>query len=107
MLSRSLAMLRTKREQLPSRKHGNVPLCQLFGASDHLAEASPEEIAAILAAIAAATPTAVVEDAGDDTLHEWVHAARLRSHRAGLSADRGACPDASDAEAAHDVASPD
>src|SRR5258708_37076324 len=26
MLVRSLAMLRTKREQLPSRKHGNTPL---------------------------------------------------------------------------------
>ncbi len=26
MLARSLAMLRTKREQLPSRKHGNTPL---------------------------------------------------------------------------------
>jgi propionyl-CoA carboxylase beta chain len=26
VLARSLAMLRTKREQLPSRKHGNVPL---------------------------------------------------------------------------------
>jgi hypothetical protein len=46
-------------------------------------EASPEEIAAILAAIAATQP-APVEEARDDTLHEWVHAARLRSHRAGL-----------------------
>jgi len=26
MLVRSLDMLRTKREQLPSRKHGNTPL---------------------------------------------------------------------------------
>lgn len=26
VLARSLEMLRTKREQLPSRKHGNVPL---------------------------------------------------------------------------------
>jgi hypothetical protein len=47
-------------------------------------EATTEEVAAILAAIAAATPTAVVEERKDDTLHEWVHAARLRSHRAGL-----------------------
>ena len=47
-------------------------------------EATTEEVAAILAAIAAATPTAVVEESKDDTLHEWVHAARLRSHRAGL-----------------------
>jgi hypothetical protein len=46
-------------------------------------EATPEEIAAILAAIAASQP-APVEDGRDDTLHEWVHAARLRSHRAGL-----------------------
>ena len=46
-------------------------------------EATPEEIAAILAAIAATQPVPVEEDR-DDTLHEWVHAARLRSHRAGL-----------------------
>jgi acetyl-CoA carboxylase carboxyltransferase component len=26
VLSRSLAMLRTKREVMPSRKHGNMPL---------------------------------------------------------------------------------
>ena len=30
------------------------------------------------------TPVPAVEDERDDTLHEWVHAARLRSHRAGL-----------------------
>ena len=47
-------------------------------------EASREEIAAILAAVAVSTAAAPVEDAHDDTLHEWVHAARLRSHRAGL-----------------------
>ncbi|MFN8025033.1 MAG: hypothetical protein U0W40_01365 [Acidimicrobiia bacterium] len=47
-------------------------------------DATPEEVAAIVAAITASQVT-VVEDAGvDDTLHEWVHAARLRSHRAGL-----------------------
>jgi hypothetical protein len=46
-------------------------------------EATPEEVAAILAAIAASQP-ASVEEARDDTLHEWVRAARLRSHRAGL-----------------------
>ena len=46
-------------------------------------DATPEEIAAILAAIAACTP-APAEETRDDTLHEWVHAARLRSHRAGL-----------------------
>ena len=47
-------------------------------------EASPEEVAAILAAIAAAT-AAPARKSGDDTLHEWVRAARLRSHRAGLA----------------------
>ena len=46
--------------------------------------ATPEEIAAILAAIAAATPGVAVDDERDDTLHEWVRTARLRSHRAGL-----------------------
>jgi hypothetical protein len=46
--------------------------------------ATPEEVAAILAAIAAATPAPVVTGDKDDSLHEWVHAARLRSHRAGL-----------------------
>jgi hypothetical protein len=46
-------------------------------------EATPEEVAAILAAIAATRPVPV-EDDHDDTLHEWVHAARLRSHRSGL-----------------------
>jgi hypothetical protein len=47
-------------------------------------EATPEEIAAILAAVAVSTAPAPVEDDHDDTLHEWVHAARLRSHRATL-----------------------
>jgi hypothetical protein len=47
-------------------------------------EATPEEIAAILAAVAASLPGPAVDDERDDTLHEWVHAARLRSHRAGL-----------------------
>jgi hypothetical protein len=47
-------------------------------------EATPEEVAAILAAVAASTPGALVEPSKDDTLHEWVRAARLRSHRAGL-----------------------
>ncbi len=46
-------------------------------------DATPEEIAAILAAIAASTAAPVFEPE-DDTLHEWVRAARLRSHRAGL-----------------------
>ena len=43
--------------------------------------ATPEEVAAILAAIAASQPSPS-EEAHDDSLHEWVHAARLRSHRA-------------------------
>jgi hypothetical protein len=46
-------------------------------------EATPEEVAAILAAIASATAAPATEPE-DDTLHEWVHAARLRSHGAGL-----------------------
>ncbi len=46
--------------------------------------ASPEEVAAIVAAISALTAAPVVEAPADDALHEWVHAARLRSHRAGL-----------------------
>jgi acyl-CoA carboxylase epsilon subunit len=47
--------------------------------------ATPEEVAAIVAAIAAvsrAQASPVSEDAGG--LHEWVHAARLVSRRAGL-----------------------
>ena len=47
-------------------------------------DATPEEIAAILAAIASLEPAVAGHDDGDDTLHEWVRAARLRSHRAGL-----------------------
>jgi hypothetical protein len=48
-------------------------------------DATPEEVAAIVAAFAAVQVTA--HDAEIDTtddLHEWVHAARLRSRRAGL-----------------------
>jgi Acyl-CoA carboxylase epsilon subunit len=49
-------------------------------------EATPEEVAAIMAAVAAVQAPRVVapESDGDDTLHEWVRTARLRSHRAGL-----------------------
>lgn len=47
-------------------------------------EATPEEVAAILAAVAASLPGPEVDVERDDTLHEWVHAARLRSHRSGL-----------------------
>jgi hypothetical protein len=47
-------------------------------------DATPEEIAAILAAIASLEPAVLSDDERDDTLHEWVRAARLRSHRASL-----------------------
>ena len=50
-------------------------------------DATPEEVAAILAAIGlAASRRSSVDDDGDDTLHEWVHAARLRSRRVGPAA---------------------
>ena len=46
-------------------------------------DASPEEVAAIVVALGAlrATPA---EPEPDDTLHEWVHAARLAARRSGL-----------------------
>jgi hypothetical protein len=48
-------------------------------------DATPEEVAAIVAAIGALQARTVVVDVDhDDTLHEWVRAARLRSHRSGL-----------------------
>jgi Acyl-CoA carboxylase epsilon subunit len=47
-------------------------------------EATPEEVAAIIAAIASLEAAPAAEADGDDTLHEWVRAARLRSHRSGL-----------------------
>jgi len=46
-------------------------------------EATPDEVAAILEAIAACTP-APRPGRGDDTLHEWVRTSRLRAHRSGL-----------------------
>jgi hypothetical protein len=46
-------------------------------------DATPEEVAAIVAALGVLRG-ARAEDAGDDTLHEWVRAARLQSHRSGL-----------------------
>jgi Acyl-CoA carboxylase epsilon subunit len=46
-------------------------------------DATPEEAAAIVAAFAA-LQVASPEEESDDTLHEWVRAARLRSHRSGL-----------------------
>jgi hypothetical protein len=46
-------------------------------------EASPEEVAAILAALEVCTRGGA-RTPGDDTLHEWVRTSRLRSHRSGL-----------------------
>jgi hypothetical protein len=48
-------------------------------------DATPEEVAAIVAALAAVQMRAAEPDIdASDDLHEWVHAARLRSRRAGL-----------------------
>jgi Acyl-CoA carboxylase epsilon subunit len=46
-------------------------------------DATPEEVAAIVAALGVLRG-AHAEHAEDDTLHEWVRAARLQSHRSGL-----------------------
>ena len=46
-------------------------------------EATPDEVAAILAAITVCLPAPRARG-GDDTLHEWVHTSRLRAHRSGL-----------------------
>ena len=42
-------------------------------------DASPEEVAAIVAAISAAQVTVVDDHGDDDSLHEWVHAARANA----------------------------
>jgi len=47
-------------------------------------DATPEEVAAIVAAIAALRGRDDGELDRDDTLHEWVRASRLRSHRSAL-----------------------
>ncbi|MFI5047747.1 MAG: acyl-CoA carboxylase epsilon subunit [Acidimicrobiia bacterium] len=49
-------------------------------------DATPEEVAAILAAVGAITArsAAAAVDHADDALHEWVHSARLQSRRARL-----------------------
>ena len=47
-------------------------------------DATSEEVAAIVAALAAVQVYAAPEIDDTDDLHEWVHAARLRSRRAGL-----------------------
>jgi Acyl-CoA carboxylase epsilon subunit len=46
-------------------------------------DATPEEVAAIVAALAV-LQAPVTEVEPTDDLHEWVRAARLRSRRAGL-----------------------
>lgn len=47
-------------------------------------DATEEEVAAIVAAIAACTAEAAAPPRGDDTLHEWVRATRLVARRSGL-----------------------
>ncbi len=48
-------------------------------------EASPEEVAAIVAALVATTAApGPPAGFGDDTLHEWVRSSRLRAHRSGV-----------------------
>ena len=47
-------------------------------------DASPDEIAAIVAAIGECNWSAPAEPLPDDTLHEWVNTARVMSRRAGL-----------------------
>lgn len=48
-------------------------------------DATPEQVAAIVAAVSLLTrPGGVPAASPDDTLHEWVHASRLVSRRAAL-----------------------
>lgn len=47
-------------------------------------DATDEEVAAILAAVASLQAGAVAPAASDDTLHEWVRSARLGARRSGL-----------------------
>jgi hypothetical protein len=47
-------------------------------------DATPDQVAAIVAVLSACTTTAGPAGPGDDTLHEWVRTARLRAHRTGL-----------------------
>ena len=47
-------------------------------------DATPEEVAAIVAAVGALRSGQPVEPVSDDTLHEWVRTARLQSRRSGL-----------------------
>ena len=47
-------------------------------------DATDDEIAAILAAVAVSTSVGATPEGADDTLHEWVRGSRLGSRRAGL-----------------------
>ena len=47
-------------------------------------DASPEEVAAIVAALTVLQSEGASDVESHDTLHEWVHASRLRSHRSTL-----------------------
>jgi hypothetical protein len=49
-------------------------------------DATPEEVAAIVAALGVvlAERPAVLAPSADDSLHEWVRAARLRARRVGM-----------------------
>ena len=46
--------------------------------------ATPDEVAAIVAAISALAGPAAAAGPAADALHEWVRTARLRAHRTGL-----------------------
>jgi hypothetical protein len=47
-------------------------------------DATDEEVAAILAAVAACTPGTVAASGSGETLQEWVRGTRLSARRAGL-----------------------
>ncbi len=47
-------------------------------------DATPDEVAAIIAAISECMRTAALAEGRDDTLHEWTHASRITARRAGL-----------------------
>jgi hypothetical protein len=47
-------------------------------------DATDEEVAAILAAVASVPTTVIAPATDDDTLHEWVRSARLSARRTGL-----------------------
>jgi hypothetical protein len=52
-------------------------------------DATPEEVAAIIAAVTACTPSATVDDVHpSDALDDWVNASRLAARRTGMA--RGA-----------------